>query len=143
MKKDWLIAAALAFGMVGVAHGQGGALLELDGVKGETEKKRPKSEKGAEKPKEIAPKPDEPQKGLLLPAVQKASDIKPDTPPPSPRSKPRVAAGDVNGDGRADVVGRPGAQQQSNRSRAVLTTRKAGEGQGNRGRVSGQVRTNQ
>lgn len=141
-KVDWLVALALSVTMVGVASAENNALFEIDGIKGEAEKKRPKSQKGAEKPKDIASKPDKPQ-ALLLPAVQKASDIRPDSAPPAPRSKPRVAAGDVNGDGRADVVGRPGAEQQSNRARAVLTTRKAGEGQGSRGRASGQVRTNQ
>jgi hypothetical protein len=177
-KKDWLVALALSVTMVGVAHASGGALLEIDGIKGEAEKRRPKSEKGAEKPKDIAPRPNKPQglllpavqksgsaphnappaptsqqessdvetkpkkqRGLLLPAVQKASDSTPDAPPPSPRSKPRVAAGDVNGDGRADVVGGAGSKPQSNRGRAVLTTRKAGEGQ-RRGK-SGQIRTNE
>jgi FG-GAP repeat len=131
-KKDWFVALALSVTMVGVASAHGG-YIELDGVKGEVEKKRPKGEKGAEKPKDIATKPEKPR-GLLLPAVQKASDMTPDTLPPSPRkSRPNVAAGDVNGDGRADVA-----------TPRQPAARNAGQGRrsGSRG-VLNQIRTNE
>lgn len=148
-KKDWLIAAALSFGMIGAAHSA--IYMKYDGVKGEA------AAPGGDAPKDVAPKPDEPQKGLLLPAVQKASDITPDTPPPAPRSKPRVAAGDINGDGRTDAHIRQGTitvrkagekplenSEQAPRGKhfkeAKLTPRKTGEGQKSR---VGQIRTNQ
>ncbi|HMT40926.1 MAG TPA: hypothetical protein PKC48_09640 [Sphingorhabdus sp.] len=151
-KKDWLIAAALSFGMIGAAHSA--IYMKYEGVKGEA------AAPGSDAPKEVAPKPDEPQKGLLLPAVQKASDIAPDTPPPAPRSKPRVAVGDVNGDGRANApirhgtmtVRKAGERPLENSGQAArgkhfkdakLTSRKAGEGQSNRSGRVGQIRTNQ
>ncbi|RDV07509.1 hypothetical protein DXH95_09280 [Sphingorhabdus pulchriflava] len=135
--------------MIGAAHSA--IYMKYEGVKGEA------AAPGAEAPKDVAPKPDEPQKGLLLPAVQKASDIAPETPPPAPRSKPRVAVGDVNGDGRADAPIRQGtmtvrkagekplensgqAPRGNHFKEAKLTPRKAGEGQKSR---VGQIRTNQ
>lgn len=152
-KKDWLVALGLSLAMIGVANAERGALLELDGLKGETGKNQ-------QKPKDVAPKPAEPQKGLLLPAVQKASDIKPDTPPPAQRSKPNVAAGDLNCDGRPDAGLKKGlmtARKQGEKplentarpqnganSRTVkLKVRKAGEGQARNGGALNQIRTNE
>lgn len=148
-KKDWLVAVALSFGMIGAAHSA--IYMKYEGIKGDA------AASTGEAPKDIAPKPAEPQKGLLLPAVQKASDISPDVPPPAPRSKPQVAAGDINGYGRADAhirqgtmtVRKAGEKPLENSSEAPhgkhfrdakLTPRKAGEGQR---RTGGQIRTNQ
>ena len=148
-KKDWLVAAALSFGMIGAAHSA--IYIKYDGVKGEA------AAPSGEAPKDIAPKPAEPQKGLLLPAVQKASEVAPDVPPPTPRSKPQVAVGDINGDGRTDAhirqgtmtVRKAGDRPTENNGQAPrgkhfkdakLTPRKAGERQS---RTGGQIRTNQ
>ena len=139
-KKDWLVAVTLSFGMIGAAHSA--IYMKYEGIKGE------------------AAEPDEPQKGLLLPAVQKASDVTPDTPPPAPRSKPRVAAGDINGDGHADTHIRRGtmtvrkagdkpleSNMQPARGKhfkdAKLTPRKSGEGQARNRRTTNQIRTNE
>lgn len=107
-KKDWFVAIAMSFGMVGAAHSAG--YLKLGDIKGEAAPQSPAASG------DVAPKPAEPQKGLLLPAVQKASDVTPDTPPPAPRSKPRVATGDINGDGQDAAI-----------KRATMTVRKAGD----------------
>ena len=151
-KKDWLVAAALSFGMIGAAHSA--IYMKYEGIKGEA------AAPNSQAPKDVAPQPDEPQKGLLLPAVQKASDVTPDTPPPAPRSKPRVAAGDINGDGRADAHIRQGTitvrkagekplenNMQPARGKhfkdAKLTPRKAGAGQRRSRGATNQIRTNE
>ena len=151
-KKDWLVAVTLSFGMIGAAHSA--IYMKYEGIKGEA------AEPSAATPTDVTPQPDEPQKGLLLPAVQKASDVTPDTPPPAPRSKPRVAAGDINGDGHADAHIRRGtmtvrkagdkpleSNMQPSRGKhfkdAKLTPRKSGEGQARNRRPTNQIRTNE
>lgn len=128
---------------------QAGPFLELDGVRGESADKKPPPpppppKSRPQQGKDIQAPGNGPQGGLLLPAVQSpresgGSGHSPPPPPPPPppqsnqaktgydvkvgakprSSRPNIAVGDINGDGKANAAnGHPPA--------AKLTMRKSG-----------------
>lgn len=150
---NFIYVIGMAAGGAALAGGAfAGPFIKIDGVKGETTEQQAEPETASDKE---APKP-KPQKGLLLPAIQKARDVAPPPPPPPPppKGKPQTAVGDINGDGldnpapRAIITPRKTGDDKMNPQsqapkRGTLSTRKAGEGQGQRSRRVGQIRTNE
>jgi hypothetical protein len=162
---NFIYVIGMAAGGAALAGGAfAGPFIKIDGVKGETTEQQAEPETASNKK---APKP-KPQKGLLLPAIQKARDVAPSgggggggstpppppPPPPPPKGKPQTAVGDINGDGldnpapRAIITPRKTGDDKMNPQsqapkRGTLSTRKAGEGQGQRSRRVGQIRTNE
>lgn len=152
-------AAVYALAVTAIAtSAEAGPFLELDGVKGEAaEKKRPPPPKSRpQQGKDIQAPGGGPQEGLLLPAIQSAREAggsghSPPPPPPPPpppkgnqaggsldiaasanyprKSRPNIAVGDIDGDGRGEL----GAGRHFRD--AKLTPRKAGGGQESRQRT--------
>jgi len=142
-------AAIYALAVTAIAtSAQAGPFIEFEGVPGESGDKKPPPppppKSRPQQSKDVQAPGSGPQEGLLLPAIQSAresggSGHSPPPPPPPPpkgnqadsglkissgnatsrRSRPNIAVGDLNGDGRANASGRHIRDIK-------LTTRKSG-----------------